>query len=337
MTIAIVNDLPLATEALRRAVALLPGVSVAWTARNGAEAVEACARQTPDLILMDLVMPVMDGVEATRRIMAKTPCAILVVTVSVGTNLSRVYEALGQGALDAVDTPPLGGGDLRAAAAPLLAKIRLLSAVAGGGSRAPFVAANAPVRVATGAPLVAIGASAGGPAALAVVLRDLPQSFSAAVVVVQHIDRQFAAGMAEWLNQASALPVRLAVEGETPPPGEVRLAGTNDHLVLRDGGRLAYTAEPREYVYRPSVDVFFDSVMRFWRGPVAGVILTGMGRDGALGLKTLRNQGHHTLAQDAASCAVFGMPKAAIALDAAVEVLPLASIGARLGQLFPSP
>lgn len=336
MNIAIVNDMPLATEALRRAVALLPGSKVVWTARNGAEAVDACARQTPDLILMDLVMPVMDGVEATRRIMAKTPCAILVVTVSVGTNLNRVYEALGHGALDAVDTPPLGGGDLRTAAAPLLAKIRVLSDVVGGASRAPFAVSSGPVRTAKGMSLVAIGASAGGPAALAILLRDLPKSFSAAVVIVQHIDRQFAPGMAEWLHQSSALPVRLAVEGEMPSAGVVSLASTNDHLVLRETGRFAYTAEPREYVYRPSVDVFFDSVMRFWRGPVVGVILTGMGRDGALGLKTLRNQGHHTLAQDAASCAVFGMPKAAIALDAAMEVVPLASIGARIGQLLPS-
>ncbi|HEY1108659.1 MAG TPA: chemotaxis-specific protein-glutamate methyltransferase CheB [Opitutaceae bacterium] len=335
MNIAIVNDMPLATEALRRAVTLLPGAKVAWTARNGAEAVEACARQTPDLILMDLVMPVMDGVEATRRIMANTPCAILVVTVSVGTNLNRVYEALGQGALDAVDTPPLGGGDLRTAAAPLLAKIRLVYGMVGGGSRAPFAVSSGPIRSALGAPLVAIGASAGGPAAVAAVLRDLPRSFSASVVVVQHIDKQFAQGMAEWLNQSSALPVRLALEGERPAPGAAWLAGTNDHLVLRESGCFAYAAEPRGYVYRPSVDVFFDSVMRFWRGPVIGVILTGMGRDGALGLKTLRNRGHHTIAQDAASCAVFGMPKAAIALDAAVEVLPLASIGARIGQLLP--
>lgn len=335
MTIAIVNDMPLAVEALRRAVALLPGCKVVWTAANGAAAVEACARHTPDLILMDLVMPVMDGVEATRRIMAATPCPILVVTVSVGTNLNRVYEALGQGALDAVDTPPLAGGDLRVAAAPLLAKIRLLGGMAGGGSRAPFVVSSAPARTAQGAGLVAIGASAGGPAAVAAVLRDLPKAFPAAVVVVQHIDRQFAPGMAEWLDQVSALPVRLATEGAAPSPGGVWLAGTNDHLVLRDSGRFAYTAEPRDYIYRPSVDVFFESVMRFWRGPVVGVILTGMGRDGALGLKTLRNQGHNTIAQDAASCAVFGMPKAAIALDAAVEVLPLPRIGARLAQLFP--
>lgn len=336
MNIAIVNDMPLATEALRRAVALLPGGKVVWTARNGAEAVEACARQTPDLILMDLVMPIMDGVEATRRIMAKTPCAILVVTVSVGTNLNRVYEALGQGALDAVDTPPLGGGDIRAAAAPLLAKIRVLREMVGGGSRAPFAVASGPARAAMGASLVAIGASAGGPAAVSTVLRDLPKSLSAAVVIVQRIDRQFASGMADWLNQSSSLPVLLAMEGERPSPGVACLACTNDHLVLRETGRFAYTPEPREYVYRPSVDVFFESVMRFWRGPVVGVILTGMGRDGALGLKTLRNQGHHTLAQDAASSAVFGMPKAAIMLDAAVEVLPLSGIGARIGQLLPS-
>jgi two-component system response regulator WspF len=175
--------------------------------------------------------------------------------------------------------------------------------------------------------LVGIGASAGGPAAIATVLGTLPRDFGAAIVIVQHVDVQFAAGMADWLNRASTLPVRLAREGDVPESGKVLLAGTNDHLELGSSGRLTYTAEPRAYVYRPSADVFFESVVRYWPGAATGVLLTGMGRDGALGLKALRNAGHHTIAQDQATSAVYGMPKAAARLEAAVEILPLAGIG----------
>lgn len=181
--------------------------------------------------------------------------------------------------------------------------------------------------------LVGIGASAGGPAALATVLGGLPQDFPAAVVVIQHVDEHMALGMAEWLGLHSALPVRVAAEGDRPIPGSVLLAATNDHLVLKTADRLGYSPEPRDYVYRPSVDAFFQSVCRLWRGDVVGVLLTGMGRDGALGLKALRDQGRHTIAQDQESSAVYGMPKAAAKLDAAVDILPVARIASRLVNL----
>jgi len=329
MTIGIANDVPLALEALKRALALAPQHRVIWTARNGAEAVQKCAEALPDLVLMDLLMPQMDGVTATRRIMQETPCAILIVTVSVGTHAARTFQAMGHGAIDAVDTPTLGHGLLRETAAPLLAKIATIERLiadrqSGRVSRTPFSKRQ---------PLVAIGASAGGPAALATLLQGLPKDFLAAVIIVQHVDQEFAAGMAQWLNEQSALPVRLAMEGDQPEPATVLLAATQDHLVLKSPTRLGYTPDPVDYVYRPSVDVFFESVTQQWPGAVTGVLLTGMGRDGALGLKALRNKGHYTIAQDQATCAVYGMPKAAAALNAAVEVLPLAAIAPRLIHL----
>ena len=332
MRIGIVNDLPMAVEALRRVVALDPGHCVIWIARDGAEAVERCARELPDLVLMDLVMPGMNGVEATRRIMAATPCPILVVTVSVGANTAKVYEAMGYGALDAVDTPELGQGDARAAAAPLLAKIATIGKLVGEPAE-PRPRTERPVvpgPSAGGLGLVAVGASAGGPAAIAELLRGLRQDFPAGIVIVQHVNQQFTAGMADWLNRESRLPVRLAVEGDTPEAGTVLLAGRDDHLCFKSSGRLGYAAEPKDYVYRPSVDVFFHSICRHWPGQAIGLLLTGMGRDGAAGLKAMRDQGCHTIAQDQASCAVFGMPKAAIALNAAVDVLPLSRIAQRL-------
>jgi two-component system response regulator WspF len=177
MKIAIVNDMPMAVEALRRALAFEPAHQVVWVARNGAEAVQLCAENTPDLILMDLIMPVMDGVEATRRIMAETPCAIVIVTVDRQQNVHRVFEAMGHGALDVVDTPALGAGDAREAAAPLLRKILNIGWLIG--DKAPRSRPAPTPQRSSGSRqrLVAIGSSAGGPAALEVLLKGLPKRF----------------------------------------------------------------------------------------------------------------------------------------------------------------
>jgi two-component system response regulator WspF len=332
--IAIVNDSPLATEALRSAILLKPEHQVLWTAKDGAEGVEKCARQTPDLVLMDLIMPEMGGVEATRLIMSNSPCAIVIVTASVEANSSRVFEAMGYGALDAVDTPALGLRDPRVGAATLLKKIETIKKLLGSSNGSKATSGQSQSREHAAADcLVAIGSSAGGPAALATVLGALPSDFRAAIAIVQHVDAQFASGMAEWLGGHCTLPVRIARNGEKPAPGSVLLAGTQDHMRIASGGRLEYATEQVEYVHRPSIDVFFRSVSELWTGEAVGVVLTGMGADGALGLKALRNKGHHTIAQDQATSAVYGMPKAAANLGAAVEVLPVTRIAARLVEI----
>lgn len=335
MKIAIVNDMAMAVEALRRALAFEPAHQVVWVARNGAEAVQLCAENTPDLILMDLIMPVMDGVEATRRIMAESPCAIVIVTVDRQQNVHRVFEAMGHGALDVVDTPALGAGDAREAAAPLLRKILNIGWLIGDKAPRSRPAPTPPRSPGSRQRLVAIGSSAGGPAALEVLLKGLPKDFSAAIVLVQHVDQVFAAGMAEWLASASGLDVRLAREGEPPQAGAVLLAGTNHHIRLLKNGTLAYTAEPVNEIYRPSIDVFFESLVSHWNGDAVGVLLTGMGRDGAQGLKLMRQRGYLTIAQDQQSSAVYGMPKAAAAIEAAVEIRPLEKIAPRLQEIFP--
>ncbi|EXF94813.1 chemotaxis protein CheY [Pseudomonas fluorescens HK44] len=334
MKIAIVNDMPMAVEALRRALAFEPAHEVVWVARNGAEAVQRCTEFTPDLILMDLIMPVMDGVEATRRIMAETPCAIVIVTVDREQNVHRVFEAMGHGALDVVDTPALGAGDPKEAAAPLLRKIMNIGWLIGERGNRVQSAPTHPRISGQRRSLVAIGSSAGGPAALEVLLKSLPHDFAPAIVLVQHVDQVFAAGMAEWLGSASGLNVRLAQEGEPPQSGTVLLAGTNHHIRLLKNGTLAYTAEPVNEIYRPSIDVFFESVATYWDGDAVGVLLTGMGRDGAQGLKLMRQQGYLTMAQDQHSSAVYGMPKAAAAINAAVEIHPLDKIAPRLLEIF---
>lgn len=336
MRIAIVNDVLVAVEAMRRVVGHARGHQVAWIARNGTEAVTLCARDRPDLILMDLIMPQMDGIEATRCIMARFPCPIVVVTASVGRHCSKVFEAMGAGALDAVNTPVLGTSGNAGGSHALLAKIdtidRLVrrqpptrkSWLSPGAGRLPASPCES---------LVAIGASAGGPAALARILACLPESFPAALLVVQHVDARFAPGLARWLDQQTPLRVRVAQEGDRPQEGTVLLAGRESHLVLASPGRLSYTRIPADSPYHPSIDVLFNSVARNWRGHGVGVLLTGMGRDGATGLRILSEHGFQTIAQDESTSAVYGMPKAAIELRAADEVLALNRIAPRLVRM----
>jgi two-component system response regulator WspF len=341
MRVAIVNDLSLAREILRRLVLSVPGYTIAWTAENGEEAVEKARKDRPDAILMDLVMPVLDGVEATRRIMAQSPCPILLVTSTVTGNFNLVFRAMGFGGLDAVNTPTLGpGGTIRDGEGLLdrLAKLERLKAretrkpanqeaVAGLASPAPSLPVTlSGTQAATVCPIVALGASTGGPEALAVILKALPAHFPAAVIVIQHIAADFAPGLAGWLQGQCSLPVRPAVNGDEPRAGTVLLAATNDHLVLRPDRRLSYEREPADYPYRPSVDEFFHSLAEQWSRPGVAVLLTGMGNDGAQGLLALRRRGWHTVAQDQATSVVYGMPRVAADLGAACQVLPLNQI-----------
>lgn len=336
MRIAIVNDVGLIVKALQMVLSQVPGYEIAWVARDGAEAVKKCSADTPDLILMDLLMPVMDGVEATRQIMANSPCAILVVTATVSGNASKVFEAMGYGALDAVNTPGLGGYGDTSGSKDLLAKIATISKLIGKSTvkqerRQPVEAKSSLGKSVPS--LIVIGSSTGGPKALAEILSHLPKNFPAAIVIIQHVDAQFATGMVEWLNSLTALTVQVAVEGDRVQEGKVLMAASNDHLVCTANLTLSYTPHPRELPYRPSVDVFFSSIADYWPDKGTGIVLTGMGRDGGEGLSLLRSAGWHTIAQDKQTSVVYGMPKAAFELGAAKEVLPITAIAPALLKL----
>jgi two-component system chemotaxis family response regulator WspR len=320
---------------LRRAVTASGKHEVVWVASNGADGVDRCKQDRPDLILMDLNMPIMDGVQATRSIMEQAPCPILIVTSSVSENRDMVFEAMGAGALDAVDTPLSGGSPDAPMVKELLQKIRTIASLTG-------VCAPPPMQISHGCgiaarrpacpPLVVLGASSGGPQALAAIVRRLPETLAAAVVIVQHLDARFAADLANWLAQQTRLPVTAAVAGDAPRMGEIFVAATDDHLLLSEAATFCYSVEPSRAVYKPSVDAFVDSALKYWDGPLAAALLSGMGRDGAEGLARLRQRGGFTLAQDARTCAVYGMPRAAVELSAAVRVLPPEEIADALSE-----
>ncbi|NEX60556.1 chemotaxis-specific protein-glutamate methyltransferase CheB [Noviherbaspirillum galbum] len=332
MKIAIANDVTLIAEALRRIVVASHEHEVIWTARDGSEAVRLAADARPDLILMDLLMPEMDGVEATRRIMEASPCAILIVTASPDQNTNLVFRALGAGALDVTATPILAGNI--GSDQQLLAKIRTIGKLirhepAAEGTRIPALPDDGqPAQ--TVKHLVAIGSSTGGPMALAGILRAWTPPPGVTAVIVQHIDQAFSDSFARWLSDQAGFPIDVIQDGGRLLPGHVMVAKTNDHVLLDAHGRLSYCPEPAEYAYRPSINVFFACVARHWTRGATGVLLTGMGRDGAEGLLAMRQAGHDTIAQDRASSAVYGMPRAAAELGAAASILPLQDIGAAL-------
>jgi two-component system, chemotaxis family, response regulator WspF len=329
LRIAIVNDTLMSLEVMRRAIMAIPHYQLAWTAQNGEEAVERCAIDTPDLVLMDLLMPIMDGVEATRRIMAQSPCAILLVTASVNRFASQVFEAMGYGALDAVNTPILGLEANTAGQAGLLGKIATIAKFLGKSQPRPMLFPQpraVPLRHAALPPLLLIGASTGGPQAIATILANIPAQTNLAIAIVQHVDSQFAPGLAEWFNQQSRMPVRLSQSGMAIRAGEVYLAGSDRHLVVSRSATLNHQVDRASSTYCPSIDMLFRSAAAHWPGRGMGVLLTGMGRDGALGLQSLGKAGWPTIAQDEATSVVYGMPKAAIELQAAGQVLPIEQI-----------
>lgn len=336
MKIAIVNDSPMAMEALKRLVCVEAGHEVVWTASNGSEAVDRCSAMTPDVILMDLLMPVMDGAEATRRIMNESPCAILLVTASVERRVSKVFEALGNGALDVVKTPVLNDESGQATGHELLHKLERIGRLihGGHGERAPAPELEAPLTEPVVPPVVLVGASTGGPKAIASLLSAMPATTRAAVIAVQHIDLQFSEGLADWLNGQSPMPVSSARDGSRLEAGRVYFGAGDGHLIIDADYTLRYIDEPFDTPYRPSIDMLFNSAATLPIAPGAAALLTGMGRDGAAGLLALRRAGWSTMAQDKDSSIVYGMPKAAVELGAVERSLPPEGIGAELARRF---
>ncbi len=349
-------------------------IKVVGVATNGLMAVELTRTLAPDVVLMDVRMPVLDGLDAVQRIMAATPTRILVMTSDPeGRTGTMAFEALRRGALELVPKPltwtgtPQEQDELRGrirmlSRIPVIAHLRrgptaeaaLAPPVSSGPMRdkapasssrkhdsappppsAPVIDPHPDRRVR----LVAIGASTGGPAALAKLIAELPRSFPAPILVVQHLSRGFEAQLVGWLSELAAGDVVVAKHGAPLVNGTVYIAPSSAHLRVDRDMRVALDTSPALNGHRPAADVLFESVAHCVGLSAVGVLLTGMGADGARGLRTMRDKGAYTIAQDRESSAVYGMPKAAVEADAAMEVAPLlriASILCRLSHVAPA-
>jgi two-component system chemotaxis response regulator CheB len=329
--VLVADDSALFREALKGLILAEGGFQVVATAADGDQAAEAARRLRPDVVTMDLHMPDADGFSGIARIMAETPTPILVLAASPSE--SAGFKALSLGALDILGKPG-PGEDLSRYGGLLRSRLRLLAGVKvirhPRGLRARSRAA---ARVPVGKrEIVVVGASLGGPRALAQILGALPAALPVPVAVVQHIADGFAEGLAAWLDQETELEVRSASDRDVLKPGRVLIAPSGRHLVVADG-YVRLTDDPPVETFRPSVNPLFASAARVYGPRACGVLLTGMGRDGAEGLRAMRDAGAFTLAQDEASSAVFGMARAAIEAGAVDRVLPLDEIAAALAEL----
>lgn len=325
MRVALAHESSGVVAALRQVVSANKGWRVAWVAADSESAILRCAQERPDLLLLSPGLPGPDIATVIRRIMAASPCVVVVVARDRQAQAAAVFDAMSAGAVDAMTAPSVGvDGQL----AGMDDATRRLKTAAKLVTQSPDPAPPArAVSTLPSMPLVAIGASTGGPSAVAAVLSALPSAFDAAVVVVQHVDAQFAPDLVTWLGGHTSLSVAMAAAGARPKPGAVAVTGSNDDLVVTAGFEFAYR-QPRDGTfYHPSVDVFFESLAAYWPGPGVAVLLTGIGRDGADGLLALRRKGWHTIAQDERSSVVYGMPRAAAEINAAVEILPVAAVG----------
>jgi two-component system chemotaxis response regulator CheB len=336
--VLLVDDSPIALELTRRMLAGAPGIVVVGAAGDGVQALQLIPKLHPDVVCTDLHMPVMDGYQLTREIMARHPLPILVLSVSVQAEQEHnIFQALDAGALDILAKPRGLGSDFGVMAHDLVTKIRVLSGVkvigrrrasrAGADTSAPALAWPTAPRI------VGLGASTGGPQALERVLRQLPASYPLPLVCVQHIAAGFMQALVDWLDGCCLIRVCCAEEGRAPQPGIAYFAPDQRHIEVDDAGLLRCSSALAPGGHRPSVDVTFHSLARHYGAGAVGVLLTGMGQDGAQGMFDIARAGGLTIAQDEQSSVVFGMARCAIELGGVRHVLALERIGPALSAL----
>lgn len=347
--VLVVEDSAIARELLTHILSADPGIGVAGYARNGAEALAALARFTPDVITMDIHMPGIDGYETTRRIMETVPVPIIIVSSSYDPeDVTRTFRAMEAGAVAVVEKPPgPAARDHQEQAQKLIQMVKAMAEVrvikrwahARQTARAAVVAPS-PRREVSAEPgaiqIVAVGASTGGPPVLQTILEGLPKPFPVPIVIVQHISAGFVEGLATWLTQRCGLPVRVACDGERAQAGQAYIAPDGLHMRVGGGGRLLCVPDAPVNGLRPAVSCLFRSIAQCYGARAVGILLTGMGRDGADELKLMRECGAITIAQDKESSIIHGMPGAAVEIGAAAQVLSPERIVAALRDLMKS-
>jgi len=341
--VLVAEDSPVVREFLVYILGSDPGIRVVGTANDGEQAIEAVKRYQPDVITMDIHMPKMDGLEATRHIMETDPTPIVIVSGSTDPHeTTTTFRALEAGALAVLKRPNgIGHPDHETTTRELVQTVKLMSEVkvvrrwarARRDAPAPRLAEMGLARVPAQVRIVAIGASTGGPPALHTILAELPKAFPAPVLIVQHMAGGFIQGFVEWLAQSANLPVHVAAHAVTILPGHVYVAPDEHQMKVEYGGKIALTRDPPENGLRPSVSYLFRSVAEVYGGAAVAGLLTGMGRDGAEELRLLKEKGATTFAQDKDSSVVHGMPGEAIKLGAATFVLSPDKIAAVLVNL----
>lgn len=343
--VLIVEDSPVIREFLTGILSSDPELYVVGSATNGEDAISAVQELKPDVITMDIHMPRINGFDATRRIMETNPMPIVIVSgSSTAEEVSTTFHALEAGALAVVRRPfGIGHPEHGHSCAELIQTVKLMAEVKvvrrwqratsppKSRTMVPVVTAAREVR------LVAIGSSTGGPLALQAILSHLPKEFPVPIVVVQHMSEGFIQGFAEWLGQSTPLQVHVAAQGEFLLPGHVYLAPDGYHLEVRHDLRVLLRSDEPENGLRPSVARLFRSVAAAVGSRAVGILLTGMGKDGAAELKMLRDLGALTIAQDKDSAVVWGMPAEADRLGAAQHLLPPEMIAQALTMLTRTP
>jgi two-component system chemotaxis response regulator CheB len=328
--VLIVEDSPSVRMMLERIFGDDPDIEVAGSVCDGAAAVAAVERLSPDVITMDIQMPGMNGLEATARIMETHPTPIIILSGNLDEEeIASSFRAMEAGALVALPKPRgFAHPEHDADVAQLVLKVKLMAEVRvvkrwprTGKPASPPVQRVVPGQIAEYPQVVAIGASTGGTVVINTILSGLQPGFPLPVLIVQHMSPGFIQGFAKWLNISSSLPVHVASQGERMLPGHVYIAPDGLQMLAERGGSIALIRNAAENGQCPSVSALFRSVAALYGGKAVGILLTGMGNDGSMELKLMRDMGAVTIAQDRESSVIFGMPGEAVKLDAAGYIL----------------